>query len=503
MKTLSSVTEKTEYSLFYNKDIYTQKEIFDMSVEDIVYNSNLSFCNSMFFCIIGSKADGHSYAIKAYERGARIFVCERVLTLPDDAVQLIVEDSRKALAQMSANFFEHPEKKLNIIGVTGTKGKSSVCEMIAHIFSSVNIPVATIGTIGIKYGGNTYITENSTPESYLLYKHFSKMVEAGIKYVAMEVSSQSVYLNRVYGIDFKASVVTNIYEDHIGPAEHPDFEHYKACKKRVLSCSEQVFLNFDDGYYSEFKSFATSSVKSFGIDKNADISARNIEKLKMGNIFGVSFECLYKKENVCITLPIPGIFSVYNALAAICVCNFFGISFFECAGALKTVSIKGRFEIVPTSLADITCVIDYAHNGKSLMRVLETIRSYDPERIICVFGSVGGRTKRRRKEMAVVADSLADICIVTSDNPDTEDPNDIIQEISQFISEEKCYCEPDREKAIYYALSISEPGDFILLAGKGHEEYQLINGKKLFFSEKEIIRKAASNVKKEISFSKL
>ncbi len=498
MKTLLSVTEKTEYSLFYNKDIYTQKEVLDMPVEDIVYNSNLSFCNRMFFCIIGSRADGHSFAIKAYEKGTRIFVCERVLPLPEDAVQLVVENSRKALAEMSANFFGHPEKKLNIIGVTGTKGKSSVCEMIAHIFSSVNIPIATIGTIGIKYGGKSYSTENSTPESYLLYKHFAQMVEAGIKYVAMEVSSQAVYLNRVHGIDFKAAVVTNIYEDHIGPSEHPDFEHYKSCKKRVLSCSEQVFLNSDDGYYSEFSSFSPSCVKSFGIDKNADVTAKNIEIFKTGNIFGVSFECFFEERNICITLPVPGIFSVYNALAAICVCNFFGIGIFDCAQALETVSIKGRFEIVPTSLTDITCVIDYAHNGKSLMRVLETIRNYDPDRIICVFGSVGGRTKRRRKEMAIAADSLADVCIITSDNPDTEDPNDIIEEISQFISDEKCYCEPDRKKAIHYALSIAEPGDFILFAGKGHEEYQLINGKKLFFSEKEIIRKAANKTESEI-----
>ena len=281
-------------------------------------------------------------------------------------------------------------------------------------------------------------------------------------------------------------------------SEHPNFEHYKSCKKRILHSSERIFLNADDAYYPEFTKSSKRDIKSFGIEKNADISAQNIEVFKAGNIFGVSFECIFYDKNINVTLPIPGNFSVYNALAAISVCNSFGISVFDCVHALETVRIRGRFEIVPISLTDITCIIDYAHNGKSLMRVLETIKNYRPKRIICVFGSVGGRTKSRRKEMALAANALADICIVTSDNPDSEDPSEIIGDIAQYIYPEKCYCEIDREKAIYYALRTAEPGDFVLFAGKGHEEYQLINGEKTFFSEKEIIRQASLQIESEV-----
>ena len=498
MKTLFSVIKETEYSLFYNKDIYTKNEVLELPVEDIIYNSQSALPKRMFFCLVGSKADGHNFACDAYEKNVRIFVCERVLPLPEDAVQIVVEDTRIALAQMSACFFGHPEKKLKIIGVTGTKGKSSVCEMIYHIFSSLNIAAATIGTIGIKYFGKTIPTENSTPESYIIFKHFYKMVEAGIQYVAMEVSSQAVYLKRIYGLNFSAAVVTNIFEDHIGPSEHPSFDHYKGCKKQVLSATEKIFLNSDDIYYSEFFSQSAKNVLSFGIEKNADIKACNIENFKVRNIFGLSFECYCGDEKSEITLPLPGIYSVYNALAAISVCVNFGVSIFDCSKALKNISIPGRFEIVPTALPRVTCVIDYAHNGKSLMHVLETIREYTHNRIICVFGSVGGRTKNRRKEMALVANSIADICIITSDNPDTEDPLEIAEEIAQYISSEKCIIEIDRKKAIYCAVEMAESGDFILLAGKGHEEYQLINNKKIFFSEKEILKKAALAAKKKV-----
>lgn len=498
MKTLFSVIKDTEYSLSYSKDIYTQNDVMELSVADIIYNSKHSLPDRMFFCIAGAKTDGHIFANSAYEKGVRIFVCERVLLLPEDSVQIVVNDTRRALAQMSANFFGHPERRLKIIGVTGTKGKSSVCEMIAHIFSSVNISAATIGTIGIKYSGKTVPTENSTPESYILFKYFDKMLDAGVKYVAMEVSSQSVYLNRIYGIPFCAVVVTNIYEDHIGPYEHPNFEHYKSCKKEILFAAEKIFLNSDDVYYQEFLSQSKNEAHTFGIERNADIMARNIENFKAGNIFGISFDCSADEKETSITLPVPGKFSVYNALAAISVCNKFGISIFDCANALKNVSIAGRFEIVSTSTPDITCIVDYAHNGKSLMHVLETIQEYEPNRIICVFGSVGGRTKQRRKEMALAADAVADICIITSDNPDFEDPLEIAEDIAEYISYAKCIIEPDREKAIYCAFDMAQKGDFILFAGKGHEEYQLINGQKKEFSEKEIIRKASLLAKSKI-----
>ena len=494
MKTLLYIIEQTKYSLSYNRDVYGQTDVLALPVEDIVYNSTEARPNTVFFCIVGSKADGHNFAEQAYEKGVKIFVCERVLPLPDDAVQVVVENSRISLAKMSANFFGHPEKKLKIIGVTGTKGKSSVCEMISHIFSSVNRQIATIGTIGIKIAGKTEPTENSTPESYILYKNFAKMVELGIEYVAMEVSSQAVYMGRIHGIEFDAAIVTNLYEDHIGPSEHPNFEHYKSCKKELLCHAKYAFINADDAYSDEFAESAVCEVRKYGIEKDAEVCAQNIENFKAGNIFGISFDCVYYGKTTGITLPVPGKFSVYNALAAICVCRYFGVSVFDAAHALETVSIKGRFEIVPTSLSDVTCIIDYAHNGKSLMHVLSTIREYEPSRVICVFGSVGGRTKHRRREMALAAGELADICIITSDNPDNEPISEIIDEIAEDIPPEKCIKIPDRAEAIYRALEMAGSGDFILFAGKGHEEYQLVNGKKLFFSEKETIRASAQRI---------
>lgn len=492
MKMLGSLISRMEYSLSYNKEIYDQDMVLSLPVNDIIYNSSEAAEDTVFFCITGSKADGHFFSEQAYEKGSKIFVCERVLKLPDDAVQLIVKDSRTSLAEMSAEFFDHPERKLKIIGVTGTKGKSSVCEMIYHIFSSNNKQIASIGTIGIKIKGRNESTENSTPESYILYKNFAKMVDSRIEYVVMEVSSQSIYLRRIYGIEFSVAIITNIYEDHIGPHEHPNFEHYKSCKKEILSHSKYAFLNCDDQYIAEFKKNSACDISLFGIENPAPIRAENIKNFKAGNIFGIAFDCITLEKSVSVTLPIPGNFSVYNALSAIATAQYFGINIFDSAHALATVSIKGRFEIVPTALSDITCIIDYAHNGKSLTSVLSTIKEYNPRRIICVFGSVGGRTKQRRKEMALAVENLADICIITSDNPDDEDPIDIINEIAYYISYDKRIKISDRKKAIQYALNIATCGDMILFAGKGHEEYQLVNGKKEFFSEKEEIHKIST-----------
>ncbi len=481
MKTLCSLLSSIEYSLL------GKKSLLSLSVEDLCYNSENARKNTVFLCLVGAQADGHAFAVQAYEKGVRAFVCERALPLPSDVLQIIVPNSRIALAEMSANFFSHPEKKLKIIGITGTKGKSSVCEMISHVFMQFGKKIASIGTIGIKICDYTEETQNSTPESYVLYKNFAKMVSLGVEYAVMEVSSQAVMQHRVHGLRFDAAVFTNLSRDHIGACEHPDFEHYKACKKEVFRHANIAFINADDVFAWEFSHACTCRVQTYGIEEKADLQAKNIAPFRKNGVFGVSFSC--RNSSVPFKLPLPGDFSVYNALAAAAVCRHFGISPAECATALATVSIRGRFETVPTARRSITCIIDYAHNEQSLSSALSALRAYKPNRIICIFGSVGGRTKIRRREMALAAGELADICILTSDNPNFEPPEKIIAEIAEYIPPEKCVCIADRAEAVRYALETAESGDFLLFAGKGHEEYQLINGKKLPFSERELIEK--------------
>lgn len=491
MKALDLVVTGTEYTLVCDPAAYPQDKALSLAIDDIVYNSALARENTVFFCLVGFRTDGHRYAAQAYEKGCRVFVCEHTLPLPTDAVQLIVDNARLALAEMSANFFDHPERRLKIIGVTGTKGKSSVCEMLRHIFTADGHPTATIGTIGIRLGDCITPTENSTPESYVLYRTFAEMLQSGVEYVAMEVSSQAMYLDRVHGIDFAAAVMTNLYEDHIGTSEHPSFEHYKACKRQLMSRTRCVFLNADDAYADEFAACSLGEIHRYGLDRPAETTADNIENHRSGSSFGIAFDCYCAGESAHVRLPVPGRFSVYNALAAIAVAQHFGIAVSKAAEALSTVRVPGRFEVVPTGLLGVTCIIDYAHNGKSLTSALSAIREFAPRRIVCVFGSVGGRTKNRRRELAEAAGTLADLCIVTSDNPNFESPSAIVDDIASYIPAEKCCRIPDRREAIHHALQIAQSGDFLLFAGKGHEQYQLINGQKLPFSERDEILAAA------------
>ncbi len=482
MKTLFSLLKDIEYTLHGNKKLLFSP------VASICYSSREAYSGSAFFCLTGTKADGHSFASEAYEKGVRIFFCERALPLSEDVLQITVKNSRSALALVSAEFFGHPEKKITLIGVTGTKGKSTVCEMIAHVLSSAGKSCAVISTLGIKIDGETKETANSTPESYIIYKALAESVSKGIEYVAVEVSSQALCNHRTEGLHFAAAVFTNLSRDHIGAHEHPNFAHYKAAKKSLFLRTDTAFINADDAFYEEFAAFCPCPVYTYSVENDADIRAKNARPLRENGDFGVSFICEYVGKKTRVKLPLPGKFSALNSLAAIAVCAHFGVSAETCAEALRHVRIGGRFETVPCAQRDIICIIDYAHNGQSLENALSALREYATRRIICVFGSVGGRTKERRRELGETAAALADLCIITSDNPDFESPEDIISEIAAHIPTEKCVCISDRASAVEYALDIAEQGDFLLFAGKGHEQYQLINGKKLPFSERELIK---------------
>ncbi len=483
MKRLTDLLSGIKYS--------SASDISEAAISDIVYNSKKASGGALFVCMRGAVSDGHRYARDAYERGARIFICEHETGLPDDALCIKVENARAALADISANFFDHPERKLHLIGITGTKGKSSTCAMIFHALNSFGIRTGSIGTYGVCIGDTIEPTENSTPESYELYRIFDKMVHAGLDTAVMEVSSQAVYQERIRGLTFDTAVMTNLSPDHIGKYEHPDFEHYKNCKKELFRRCGYAVFNKDDAYYKEFSSYAKCGQATYSALGSADFYARDIEKSVRDGRFGISFTAYDGQGKAAVMLPFPGIYSVYNALAALAVCRRRRIGLPEFAQSVRTVSVPGRFEYVETNDSGVSYIIDYAHTGTSLRSVLAAIYEYHPKRIICVFGSVGGRTELRRRELGEAANKYADYSVITADNPDSEDPEKICRDIASYMDNGKYEIIPDRESAVKRAVGMAQEGDIVLFAGKGHEEYQLIRGEKLPFSERKIIKQSA------------
>ena len=468
-------------------------ELPDKDIGDIYFDSRKASGAGVFVCLRGSLSDGHLYAPSAYERGCRFFVAETpLLGLPNDAFIFLCPDTRKALAVMSDNLFCHPSDELFVIGITGTKGKTTTALMIYHVLNASGLKCGYIGTSGIDYGDFHIDATNTTPESYILQMYMRHMRMAGVKYLVMEVSSQALYMSRVHAVRFDLCVFTNLSVDHIGGHEHPDFEHYKNCKKSLFSDygAKAVILNADDGYASEMKAAVPvgTSILEYAMYADADLRASAPTRYRKSDSLGITFCVTEGGENTDVSLTFPGLFSVYNALAAIAVCKKCGLTTKEAAKHLADARISGRFEIVE-AMKEATFVIDYAHNKVSLTSALETLREYEPKRLICLFGSVGGRTFGRRAELGEVAASLADLAILTSDNPDGEDPMSIINDIAAQFGEGSCPYKiiPDRAEAIRYAASIAKEGDIFLFAGKGHERYQLVSGEKLPFSEKEIL----------------
>ncbi len=486
---LSEILKSTEYPGCIKEDV---------EIKDIVYDSRKAESGTVFVCLSGLKADGHKYAQSAYEKGSRVFIVEKSVDLPDDAQQIKVENSRVALKNMSAELFNHADKELKIIGITGTKGKTTVAHLVQKILNASGIPAGIIGTVGAEFNGIKMPTANTTPESYELQKIFRTMADNGCKAVALEVSSLGVKHGRVDGIQFAAGVFTNLSPDHIGPLEHDSFEEYAYWKSVLFERCDTAVMNYDDEAYRTMKENCKCRIISYGLDSDYDISASDVKPLRNRETFGIGFDCSALGKSLNITAPIPGTFNVYNILAALGAAAAVGADISQAAAALSNIKIRGRAETVDID-ADFDVIIDYAHNGLSLKSIIETLYVYKTGRLICVFGSVGGRTQERRREMGLVAGSMCEINILTSDNPDFEDPMSVINDIAAAVTEAggKSVAEPDRKKAIEYALSIAEKGDIILLAGKGHEEYQLINGIKEPFSELECIKEYMRRIKSD------
>ncbi len=463
----------------------------DAEITYICHDSRKAGPDALFVCICGYISDGHNYAMAAYSNGARIFVAQKPLSLPSDATVLTVEDSRVALAELAAVLHGNPADKLHVIGITGTKGKTTTALMIHGMLEQLAIPSAYIGTNGIDFGGRHYATVNSTPESLDLHEYMAQMVECGIRYVVMEVSSQALKLHRVHGIHFDTCIFTNLYPDHIGGVEHADMDEYKACKRMLFHMPgiQNILCNADDPEAGYMTGGAIAPVTTFGKGRRCAWRASRVKAKICYRVPGTSFICHTPDgQALPVQIPFPGDYSVYNALCALAVCDALGLDLGECIAALAHVRVKGRFEpVFLPSRPDSTFIIDYAHNGASLRAVLSSLRVYKPRRLICLFGSVGDRTQMRRGELGAVASELADLSILTADNPGNESPEKIIEEIAQAFTHDRYVCFPDRAQAIAYAVKQAKKGDVIVLAGKGHEAYQYVRGKYLPFSEREIL----------------
>lgn len=459
----------------------------DVDITTLVYDSRKVIEGSIFVCISGTVRDAHDFIDDVIKKGAKAIVVEKDVELKAGITYIKVENSRYALAQLSAAYFGHPARKLKTIGITGTKGKTTTTYMVKSILDSAGIKTGLIGTIEAIIGEEHIPAANTTPESYIVQEYFSRMVEAGMDAVVMEVSSQALMLHRVAGFVFDIGVFTNLEPDHIGENEHKDFEDYMHCKSLLFQQCKKGIFNGDSEFVEGILKGHTCEVETFGYQESNDLRACDVELKKEHGALGVKYH-VAGNMNFDVEVNVPGSFSVYNSLTAIGICEQFGVEIDKIKSALNNVSVKGRIELVPVSKR-YTLMIDYAHNAMALESLLTTLKAYDPGRLVCLFGCGGNRAKSRRYEMGEVSSRLADLTVVTSDNPRNEEPMDIIDDI--LIGVKKCDGEyvtiPDRKEAIAYCMLNAKDGDIIVLAGKGHEDYQEIKGVKYHMDERELI----------------
>ena len=476
---LSSLLERVEYTCCQGS--------LDQEVTTVTYDSRKAEPGSMFICIRGAVVDGHKFIPDVVEKGAKVLVVEEETQVPSGVTVIRVKDTRYAMAFISAAYFGYPAEKLKTIGITGTKGKTTTTYMVKSILENAGYKVGLIGTIEAIIGDKVIPAANTTPESFVIQKYFRDMVDAGCDCVVMEVSSQGLMLHRTQGFIFDFGIFTNIEPDHIGPNEHKDFAHYLACKSLLLKQCRVGIVNRDDEHFDKIIEGHTCTLETYGFSSEADLRAEDAKLVSGKGYLGISYH-LKGLLDFPVEIDIPGKFSIYNSLTAIAICRHFKVSEDNIIKALKVAKVKGRIEMVKVS-DEFTLMIDYAHNAMALESLLTTLREYHPHRLVCLFGCGGNRSKYRRYEMGEVSGKLADLTIITSDNPRDEEPQAIIDDIKIGIGKTSGkYVEIiDRKEAIRYAIEHGEPGDIIILAGKGHEDYQEIKGKKYPMDERVLI----------------
>lgn len=456
-----------------------------LNITGIAFSSLEVKPGNIFVCITGFKTDGHKYAEDAISRGAIAVIAERDIS-ELGVTCVICENTRLALAIASANFYDHPEKKFRLIGITGTNGKTTTTYLVKSVLESLGYKVGLIGTNQNMVGNEVIPSKHTTPDSLELMQLFSHMAEKGAEYVVMEVSSHSLALDRVTACTFDVGAFTNITQDHLD--FHETMEKYLEAKGILYHISKAGTVNIDDeGAEYLLSTSKCDTMLTYGIDKECDIRAYDVDLTEKG----VSFDLKYKGESYAVELSIPGRFSVYNALTAISCLVASGIDMKDAVNGLKSArGVKGRIEVVETD-RDFSVIIDYAHTPDGLYNVIRTIRGFCKGRIITVFGCGGDRDVTKRPKMGKIAAVLSDFCVVTSDNPRTEDPKKIVEDVLEGVKDGDCEYAVvvNRFEAIEFALDIARANDVVLLAGKGHETYQILADRTIDFDEREIVKK--------------
>ena len=491
MKSLRSLAEGLEYKIISGSE--------DTEISSVVYDSRKAAPGALFVCVCGFISDGHRFISQALEKGASAIMIQedqKVIPASDlmdlaagkNAAVLSVTDTRRGLAHISTAFFSHPSDDLLMIGITGTKGKTTTTYMLRDIFEKAGKSTGLIGTVSNIVAGEVRQADRTTPESYDLQALLDEMIKKHVDSCVMEVSSQGLMLDRVYGCRFQVGAFTNLYHDHIGQHEHANMKEYLEAKLLLFDQSQSGVINADSDEAGQVIRYAGARcpVYTYGIDRPCDVRAVQIRKDSKNGRIGTSFNIESPWYNESVFVDMPGKFNIYNALCAIAAAGICGIPFEAVRESLAEVSVPGRLQTVPHK-GEFTVLVDYAHNAASLENLLETLREYCSGRLITLFGCGGDRAKSRRYEMGEVSGSLSDLTVITSDNPRTEEPMDIISDILQGFSKTsgKYLLEPDRKKAIALALSLAQKGDFVIIAGKGHENYQIFKDRTIHFDDAE------------------
>lgn len=470
------------YDLFYYIDYQCLQGDMNQNIDDICYDSRQVKKNCIFVCLKGWNNDGHNFIDEAIKKGAIAIVVEKAVQMREHITYILVKDSRLTLALLSDAFFDHPSSKLKVIGITGTKGKTTVAYMLANILETAGEHIGMIGTIGCFIDGKKYQSVNTTPESYEIQKMMATMVEKNCTYCMMEVSSQGLKYHRVEGIQFDYAIYTNLSIDHISRQEHPTFEDYQTSKQKLFQMTPFSIVNQDDPYFSYMLS---KNYLTYSLHQQSHLQASHIQYIQ-NQFLSVQFQTQGLIQDAFL-INIPGQFHVYNALAAMTLAYQLHIPVSIIQHALSHLCIPGRTEIIPHF--SYTVMIDYAHNAYSYAHLFQTLQHYQHRRLICVYGAGGKRDHHRRYEVGKIVAKYHAFSILTADNPRGEKVLDICLDIIKGIESEcgKYIIIEDRKQAIIYALKHAQKGDFVLCLGKGHEDYQLMDKERLPFSEKKII----------------